>query len=117
MIMWILRGVFGALVIGVAVYVANAYFRHLQEWAALGALAGIIGIGALVIATDILVRQKEITTISAVYFGLLLGLLLGTLFAEALQFYLNEWVRPEFIQAIRLLITIVFCYVVTSTLL
>jgi uncharacterized protein YacL len=117
MIMWILRGVFGALVIGVAVYVANAYFRQLQDWAAVAALAGIIGVGALVIATDILIRQKEITTISAVYFGLLLGLLLGTLFAEALQFYLNEWVRPEFIQAIRLLITLVFCYVVTSTLL
>ena len=35
--------------------------------------------------TDVREKQKQITTISAIYFGLLLGLLLGWLFSLALE--------------------------------
>lgn len=118
MMMWIIRGLFGVLVVGVAVFVTS-YYLNAGILPMLTALIVVLGLGALVIATDIYIRHKEITTISAIYFGLLLGLLLGTLFADALQIYLNEWLgqRRELIQAIRLLITIIFCYVATSTLL
>ena len=47
-------------------------------------LFGILGIGLLIVLIDVLVRNKQITTISAVYFGLLLGLLLGNIFYAAL---------------------------------
>lgn len=119
MIMWVLRGAFGSLVVGVAVFVAGYYAHHEQVGSAILSLIGIVGLGALVISTDILIRAKQITTISAIYFGLLLGLLLGTLFADAMQSYLVEWLgdRKELVQSIRLLITLIFCYVATSTLL
>ena len=119
MMMWILRSFFAVLVIGVAAFVAKYYADQARFWAPFFAGALIIGLGALVIATDVLVRAKEITTISAIYFGLLLGLLLGTLFADAMQYYLSDWLgeRQELIHAIRLLITLIFCYIVTSTLL
>jgi len=118
MIMWALRGLFGILIVGVAVYVASIYTQKLEDvGSAIVSMVIIVTFGALVIPTDVLIRRKEITTISAIYFGLLLGLLLGKLFADALQTYLTEGVRPEFVLTIRLLIAIVFCYVATSTLL
>src|SRR5262249_49642131 len=118
MIMLALRGLFGILIVGVAVYVASIYTQKMEDvGSAIISMVIIVSFGALVIATDVLLRRKEITTISAIYFGLLLGLLLGKLFADALQTYLTEGVRTEFVQTIRLLIAIVFCYVATSTLL
>jgi len=73
----------------------------------------------IVVAGDILLRQKQITTLSAIYFGLLLGLLLGTLFAEAIKPFLTDNLRESspLIRGVQVLITTVFCYVVTSTLL
>src|SRR5205823_8455925 len=91
MIMWVLRGFYGVLVVGVAVFVANYFLRHNDLWGGIGALILVLAVGGLIIATDVLIRAKEITTISAVYFGLLLGLLLGSLFADAMQTYLSDW--------------------------
>jgi uncharacterized protein YacL len=60
------------------------------------AFVAILGAGFLVVATDLLVRNKQITTISAVYFGLLMGLLLGSLLSMALEPIVpSEWVRPQ----------------------
>jgi uncharacterized protein YacL len=73
--------------------------------------------------TDILVRNKQITTISAVYFGLLLGLLLGTLFSTALEPFISDWKwlqdkdHPGRAQTLRLFVTLVCCYVSISLLL
>jgi uncharacterized protein YacL len=119
MLMWVLRGVFGALIIGVALFAQNYLDRyHGFYWGLLGFL-GVLAIGSLVVTSDVLIRNKQITTISAIYFGLLLGLLLGTLFTYALQPFLEGWTgqTPQFMQGFRLLITLIFCYVVTSTLL
>jgi uncharacterized protein YacL len=64
--------------------------------------------------SDILIRNKQITTISAVYFGLLLGFLLGTLFTTALEPFIDN---AEIRQFLRLVLTVVCCYVAVSTLL
>ena len=50
-----------------------------------GAPSIILAVGGLVLFTDVCERNKQITTISAVYFGLLLGLLLGWLFSLAVE--------------------------------
>src|SRR5262249_13189929 len=72
----------------------------------------------LVILTDIWERNKQITTISAVYFGLLLGLLLGWLFAMALEPFVADWFAgyPEMQPMARFLITVICCYITISTL-
>ena len=65
------------------------------------------------------ITKKDITTISAVYFGLLLGLLLGSFFSAALAPFLSEWFKdvPWVANTFKLLITLICCYVVVSTLL
>ena len=86
-VLWLLRGCFGAIIIGMA-WIA---FEHLsrdtnqEDINPLVAFVGILTVGFLVVATDLLVRHKQIKTISAVYFGLLMGLLLGSLFSMALE--------------------------------
>src|SRR4051794_38899383 len=85
----------------------------------------ILGLGVVIVVTDLMIRDKQITTISAVYFGLLLGLLLGNILSTALEPFLFEWDRttspsPGEVQRkafIRLLITISCCYITISTLL
>src|SRR5262245_39148033 len=124
--LWFLRGAFGAILIGMAWIAFSYYNSEPYDDPGTGVLAfvSILALGALVIATDILVRNKQITTISAVYFGLLLGLLLGTLFSLALQPFLSAppndrtpWLTEARNQFIRLGIVLVCCYLSISTLL
>src|SRR5438876_11871383 len=77
-LLWLLRGCFGAIIISMAM-LALDYLDNHKEFGFVTAVVvflGILAIGLTIVMTDILVRNKQITTISAVYFGLLLGLLL-----------------------------------------
>src|SRR5437870_3377161 len=103
-VLLLLRGLFLAVIIGTADYLLDS-----QGWIAFGIT---ILLGFLVLAADILIRRKQITTISAVFFGLLVGLLLGTLFSLAIAPVLPPNFRNDVGgEAIKLLITAVCCYV------
>jgi uncharacterized protein YacL len=153
-ILWLLRGCFGAIIIGMA-WVAFLIFNDETDPSrGITAFAVVVGLGVLVMVTDVLVRRKEITTISAIYFGLLMGLLLGTLFSMALEPIVPaEWLsmtktqpvyvatprspkegkeapsgdrieiyfptdkKSERLQGLRMLITVICCYVSISLLL
>src|SRR2546421_2519701 len=83
MLLWILRGCYVTLILGMGYFVLDNYPPDQSVGAKVVAFSGIVLFGGLVLVTDILVRDKQITTISAVYFGLLLGLLLGTILSSA----------------------------------
>src|SRR5262249_55663486 len=113
LLLWLLRGCFGATVIGLATAALYYFDRQGQfdfAWVAFGA---IMATGILVVSVDLLVRNKQITTISAVYFGLLMGFLLGNFFWSALEPLVVESLRAssELVQPLRLFITLVCCYV------
>lgn len=124
--LWLLRGLFVALMIGMAV-VAFDHFNTPQRadlppdpTTGFQAFILILVLSLVIVAGDIFVRNKQITTISAVYFGLLMGLLLGTLLSLALEpFVPSEWERqfPARIKGIKLLVTLVCCYFSISVLL
>jgi len=97
-LLWLLRGCFGAVCIGIAMLA----FRHFSEGpgdSANGYVAFlcILGTCLLIVITDVLIRNKQITTLSAVYFGLLLGLLLGNILSTALEPFVFDWgiARPS----------------------
>lgn len=80
----------------------------------------ILGSGLTIVLLDVWVRNKQITTISAIYFGMLLGLLLGQILSYALDPFLfngpdkgNDPLR----KGVTLLLTVVCCYISISTLL
>jgi uncharacterized protein YacL len=94
LLLWLLRGVFGAICIGIAMLA----FRHFSFSEGSSDMANswiaffcILGAGALIVLTDVLIRNKQITTLSAVYFGLLLGLLLGNILSTALEPFIFDW--------------------------
>ena len=125
LLLWGLRGFFGAIVIGTAIiafYFVDSHFKD-QPYLCWAAFFGILGSGLLIVLTDVLVRNKQITTISAIYFGLLLGLLLGNIFSTALEPFIfspgdtdAETTRLQR-KGMALMITAVCCYVTISTLL
>jgi uncharacterized protein YacL len=91
-LLWLLRGIFGAICIGIAMLA----FRHFSEGpgdTANGYIAFfcILGAALLIVITDVLIRNKQITTLSATYFGLLLGLLLGNILSTALEPFIFDW--------------------------
>jgi uncharacterized protein YacL len=116
MLVWILRGLFGILLLGLATGALLLLNDQSKPAQGIAAFAGILALGAAVVVGDLLIRNKQITTISAVYFGLLLGILLGTLFTAALEPFMQEWQRT-WVSGFRLLITVFCCYVSITTLL
>jgi uncharacterized protein YacL len=127
MLLWFLRAAYVALLIGMAIAGFNYFYYNQGEpqlWNAVKAVIVILGLGGLVLFTDLWEKNKQITTISAVYFGLLLGLLLGSLFTMVLEPFLNSWFPPvvkdqpsEMAQLGRFLITVLCCYITIATLL
>jgi uncharacterized protein YacL len=79
----------------------------------------ILVLGGAVLLTDLREKQKQITTLSAVYFGLLLGLLLGYLFSFAIVPILESipGAPSQMILLSRVVIALICCYVTISTLL
>jgi uncharacterized protein YacL len=123
MLLWLLRSSFLAIMIGMA-SLALLYFQDIDRGnnpiLGLTCFAGILLIGLAAVTGDLLVKNKQITTISAVCFGLLLGLVLGTLFSMALEPILSVSDNPHtrnLAQPLRLLVTVICCYLSVSTLL
>jgi uncharacterized protein YacL len=92
MILWIFRGLFGIIIIGMATNAALVYINEEHDrLAGIAVFLGILAVGLVAVGIDVYVRNKQITTISAIYFGLLLGLLLGTLFSTALEPIISDY--------------------------
>jgi uncharacterized protein YacL len=123
-LLWIIRAIFVVMILGlgttmtVLVSVPSKTQDVSNLWIFLPwvAFLSTLLLGGAVIAADLLVRHKNITTLSAVYFGLLLGLLLGNLFTSALQSLVESQASFLLMQPLRLLITVIFCYICVSTL-
>src|ERR1700704_3418401 len=84
LLLWILRGCYIVLILGVALITLDHYSGTLEFTRGYISSGLIVVVGVAVLLADIKLKHKDITTISAVFFGLLLGLLLGTLFSAAL---------------------------------
>ncbi len=102
------------LATGVLYFFDNAG-QHLVGWSA---FLLVLLIALVAIYFDIVTTNKQITTISSIYFGLLMGLLLGSLFSWALEPILQAYFanRDFLIQSSRLLITLLSCYISVSLL-
>jgi uncharacterized protein YacL len=74
---------------------------------------GVIAIAAGVVAVDILFRKKRLDTISAVYFGLIVGIFLTYVVSIALTPLLQG--NPH-VERIRLVLGMILCYACVSLL-
>jgi uncharacterized protein YacL len=115
---WLLRAVFMALVAGIGTNTVVYYSNSNQAVAGFASFFGILITGAIIVLGDYFVKNKQITSISAVYFGLLMGFLLGTLFWEAFQPVFATYINDQYWQKlVRMFIISAACYITVSTLL
>ena len=82
--------------------------------------AGVMGVAVAAILGDIFVPRKRIDSISAVYFGVLIGILLSYILwiaiAPLFVQYLSEENAPLVGNAVRLILGMLLCYVCVSVL-
>jgi uncharacterized protein YacL len=112
----ILRGVFGALVIGVATGLLYHYVDDNKVTEGLLIFSLVLVLGMIIVGLDVLAKNKQITSLSAMYFGLLLGFILGGLLWLPLEPIISPHVDSEVLKLLRLLVTLACCYIAVSTL-
>src|SRR5262245_10629261 len=96
MLLWLLRCFYIVLLIAVAAFAFSLVGEDFGMPAGVATALGILAVGGIVFYTDIKEKNKQIGTISAVYLGLLLGLLLGYLFSLGVMAVAESLVdRPE----------------------
>ena len=119
MLLWLLRAAYSVLLIGMTIFTIGYFVDAGETLNAIVVPLGILVIGGFVLFTDIREKQKQITTISAIYFGLLLGLLLGWLFTLVMEPIIAATFgdKRQVVQLARVLISMMCCYVTISTLL
>lgn len=126
--LWFLRGCFFALLIGMATGVLVYLGNQSQNVLGIIVFTVMLVLGVAVVSIDLFVPNKQITTLSAVYFGLLLGLLIGSLFSTAMDPFIRDIIlgslesSPDKVieraqLSVHLLITLICCYFTISTLL
>ncbi len=59
-------------------------------WQAALAIAGSMGVAAVVIILDVMYRRKDISVISAVFLGMIVGLLVATLLGPVVKLYVES---------------------------
>jgi len=123
----ILRCIFVMVSIGLGVFIINSEVVQQQiveegnEWISMLVMGGMLLLSGGVITLDFAFRRKQLDTISAVYFGLIVGmfmayvasLALTPLFAtpeEATQY------DKDIQAAVQLVLGLVFCYICISLL-
>ncbi len=125
MLLPLLRACYVIFLLGMAFW-SFSYFYYAPEpdlYSAILSVIIIVALGGVVIVSDIIEKEKQITTISAGACGLLMGLLLGYLFGLVLEPLLNTWFPLRDAGAIsiqqiaRMVVTIICCYISISTLL
>lgn len=127
MLLWLLRICYIALLLGAAAFTfVTMYDPNVGGGllpAALGT-AAVLGLGGVIIYTDLREKDKDLTVISATFFGLLFGLLVGQLIAFPVEPVIRavcggfaESTQVQLVNVSRLLITMICCYATISLLL
>jgi len=118
MALFFLRAIFIVVSAGIAVLIINhASLRSAPAWVPWGILTGMIALPLTVIGIDGAIRRKDLTIITAVYFGLLIGVFLTYITMLALTPVLPLNQTDPLWSWLPLILGAVLCYLSTSLLL
>ncbi len=118
MLLNLIRAVFVLVCAGLAVRLARV-FGGTVSWSLL--FPGVIVLAVLVLTVDVLTPRKRVQTISAVYIGLIVGLILSNYFQIAIEptlsmFYSRSAIPPDLPAVVSGVLTAIICYICVSTL-
>jgi uncharacterized protein YacL len=89
--------------------------KNVPWWTPWGVFVGVMGLSLAVVALDVVTRRKRLDTLTAVYFGLIVGLFLTYVLRLALTTVLPE--RTLIAQYAELALGMLLCYTCISMLL
>lgn len=118
----ILRSVFVMVASGLGVFIlSSGAVSNDAPWMPWAVFLGMLALAGSVIAVDMFVSRKQLDVISAVYFGLIVGLFLSYIAGLALTplFPSLETAGPQVLKtraAVQLVISAVLCYICISLL-
>ena len=110
----VLRCIFLLCAGGVSAIINTSLNSGTSEWVPWLTFIAIMTTASVVVIADVSVPRKRIDTISAVYFGVLIGVLLTYILWIALAPLLDQSFNA---QSLQLIIGLMLCYVCTSVLL
>ena len=114
----VLRSLFFMVSLGIAVLIFNAKAMEAAPgWVPWLVLLTMIGLPIGVIGADMKVRNKDLTVITSVYFGLLIGVFLTYVAVLALSPILASFPDSPIIPWLAPILGMLLCYVSTSLLL
>jgi uncharacterized protein YacL len=117
MLLIMIRAIFVLVVAGLGVQVARLVAGS-QIANPYVAFIGMMVAAILVVAADLWSPRKRIQTISAIYFGVIVGLILSNLVQSAFEPTLELFIREETVRkAVSGVLMIFLCYICVSTLL
>lgn len=111
------RLAFLALAIGIATRAVVYYVNLEQVPLAVLSFLTVIAVSVALMFGDALVKSKDITTISAMFFGLLMGFLLQQLLWNSIEPIAKEYMGSQTLALLHLFITLLTCYIAVSLLL
>ncbi len=122
MTLLIIRVVFVAMMSGLGVAIINSDLIGNVAWLPPLVVLGLMLVSAIVILVDSLIPHKKIDAITAIYFGLIVGLFISYMFSLALTpLFTSNAPDSKYMQTIQpfvqLFISTVTCYITTSLLL
>jgi uncharacterized protein YacL len=114
----VLRAIFVAVSVGIAVLIiASPLMRDTPAWVPWAVLLGMLALPLTAIAIDSSLRRKDVTVITAIYFGLLVGVFLAYIATLALAPILPNAPDHPVTTWLPLILGMLLCYVCTSLLL
>ena len=114
----VLRAIFVAVSVGIAVLMFSAaMIRQAPPWVPWAMLLGMIALPLTVIGIDSSLRRKDLTVITAIYFGLLVGVFLTYIAVLALTPILAANSDNPVASWLPLILGMILCYICTSLLL
>jgi uncharacterized protein YacL len=116
MLLIVIRAAFVLVVAGLGVRVARLVGEN-QLANPYVLFIGMMIAAILVLALDVLTPRKRIQTISAIYFGVIVGLILSDLVQSAFEPTLVLFMREDVRKAFSGVLMIFICYICVSTLL
>ena len=113
MLIYFIRASFLLIVGGIAARVARTVGDQFNPWAF---FVIVMGLALLALVWDIFTARKKIQTVSAIFFGLIAGLVLSDLIRSAVEPTLQVWFREDFSKSINSLLIVFVCFTCVTTL-
>jgi uncharacterized protein YacL len=115
MLLIIIRAVFLMVVAGLGVRLSKSTSLHqTANW--YWVFGSVMAVAVVLVLVDLLTRRKQIQTISAIYFGVIVGLFLSYLLQSAIEPTFELFMSEEVRNVFHGILLVFICYICISTI-